>query len=61
MTHRLAWRDRETGELGAGKVLYPSRHVAREVTRMMDEAWPEYAHWVQEAAEKAPEPCAAST
>jgi hypothetical protein len=60
MTHRLAWRDRETGECGIGKIVYPSRPAAQEVARMMDEAWPEYVHWVVAAREESPAPCVMS-
>jgi hypothetical protein len=60
MTHRLAWKDRETGQYGAGKVVYPSQPAALEVARRMDEAWPEYTHWVEAVREESPVPCVAS-
>jgi hypothetical protein len=57
MRYGLAWKNLETGEVGRGKTMYPSLDDARVAAQAMDDAWPEFAHWVEKVDDAAPERC----
>ena len=54
MKYLVAWEVLETGRIERGNLFYTSLHEAGEIARMLNDAWPEFRHWVEPLAQQAP-------
>ena len=47
MKYLVAWEVLETGHVEKGRLYYSSSIEAEEIARMLNDAWPEFRHWVE--------------
>ena len=47
MKYYIAWRVLETGCVEKGTLIYGNLDEASAVARMLNDNWPEFAHWVE--------------
>jgi hypothetical protein len=49
MPYRVCWRSPVNGEVQRDRPLYPSMKAAQEMSRLMNEVWPDTRHWAEPA------------
>jgi hypothetical protein len=49
MWYRISWKSPVTGEVQRDRPLFTTLEVAKNVARLMNEAWPDTEHWAEPA------------